>query len=84
MAGHALAASSAIEAAACLIALQQQAIPPTINLENLDPACDLNHVANITVEKNLNEWYLIHLDLVAAIVASCLESIRPANEWQAL
>lgn len=53
MAGHALAASSAIEAAACLIALQQQAIPPTINLENLDPACDLNHVANITVEKKL-------------------------------
>lgn len=53
MAGHALAASSAIEAAACLIALQQQAIPPTINLENLDPACDLNHVANITIEKKL-------------------------------
>ena len=53
MAGHALAASSAIEAAACLVALQQQAIPPTINLENLDPACDLNHVANTTVEKKL-------------------------------
>ena len=53
MAGHDLAASSAIEAAACLVALQQQAIPPTINLENLDPACDLNHVANTTVEKKL-------------------------------
>lgn len=53
MAGHALAASSAIEAAACLVALQQQAIPPTINLENLDPLCDLNHVANTTVEKKL-------------------------------
>jgi len=53
MAGHALAASSAIEAAACLVALQHQAIPPTINLENLDPACDLNHVANTTVEKKL-------------------------------
>ncbi len=53
MAGHALAASSAIEAAACLVALQQQAIPPSINLENLDPACDLNHFANTTVEKKL-------------------------------
>ena len=53
MAGHALAASSAIEAAVCLVALQHQAIPPTINLENLDPACDLNHVANTTVEKKL-------------------------------
>jgi 3-oxoacyl-[acyl-carrier-protein] synthase II len=53
MAGHALAASSAIEAAACLVALQQQAIPPTINLENIDPACDLYHVANTTIEKKL-------------------------------
>ena len=53
MAGHALAASSAIEAAACLVALQQQAIPPTINLENIDPACDLHHVANTTIEKKL-------------------------------
>ena len=53
MAGHALAASSAIEAAACLVALQQQAIPPTINLENIDQACDLYHVANTTIEKKL-------------------------------
>lgn len=54
MAGHALAASSAIEAAACLIALKKQAIPPTINLDSIDPACDLNHVANTTIEKKLN------------------------------
>lgn len=53
MAGHALAASSAIETAACLIALQKQAIPPTINLEAIDPNCDLNHVANTTIEKKL-------------------------------
>ncbi len=54
MTGHALAASSAIEAAVCLIALQQQTIPPTINLSEVDPSCNLNHVANIAIKKRLD------------------------------
>ena len=42
--GHLLSAAAAIEALACLVAIREQAIPPTINLERPDPDCDLCHV----------------------------------------
>jgi 3-oxoacyl-[acyl-carrier-protein] synthase II len=42
--GHALGASGAIEAAICALASQRAWVPPTVNLETLDPACDLDHV----------------------------------------
>ena len=37
-------AASAFEALVCLITLQRQVIPPTINLREIDPECDLCHV----------------------------------------
>ncbi|HEX4600090.1 MAG TPA: beta-ketoacyl-ACP synthase II [Gemmatimonadales bacterium] len=40
--GHALGASGAIEAAICALALRRGWLPPTINLERPDPACDLD------------------------------------------
>ncbi len=40
--GHALGASGAIEAAICAMALQRGWLPPTINLQRPDPACDLD------------------------------------------
>jgi 3-oxoacyl-[acyl-carrier-protein] synthase II len=46
MTGHLLTAAAAVEAAACMVALQRQAIPPTINLHQPDPECRLRHVAN--------------------------------------
>lgn len=46
MTGHLLAASSAIEAVSCIVALKNQMIPPTINLEEPDPECNLRHVPN--------------------------------------
>jgi len=42
--GHALGASGAIEAAACLLMLERQYLIPTINLETADPECDLNYL----------------------------------------
>jgi 3-oxoacyl-[acyl-carrier-protein] synthase II len=42
--GHALGASGAIEAAICALASQRGWLPPTVNLETPDPACDLDHV----------------------------------------
>jgi 3-oxoacyl-[acyl-carrier-protein] synthase II len=42
--GHALGASGAIEAAICALAARRGWVPPTVNLEALDPACDLAHV----------------------------------------
>jgi 3-oxoacyl-(acyl-carrier-protein) synthase len=42
--GHALGASGAIEAAICALATRYGWVPPTVNLERPDPACDLDHV----------------------------------------
>ncbi len=42
--GHALGASGAIEAAICALASRDRWLPPTINLDVADPACDLDHV----------------------------------------
>ena len=42
--GHALGASGAIEAAICALASRRGWLPPTVNLETPDPACDLTHV----------------------------------------
>jgi 3-oxoacyl-[acyl-carrier-protein] synthase II len=42
--GHALGASGAIEAAICALSSRDRWLPPTINLDMADPACDLDHV----------------------------------------
>jgi 3-oxoacyl-[acyl-carrier-protein] synthase II len=42
--GHALGASGAIEAAICALASRRGWMPPTVNLDSPDPACDLTHI----------------------------------------
>jgi 3-oxoacyl-[acyl-carrier-protein] synthase II len=44
--GHCFGAAGAIEAIFTTLALRDQRVPPTINLENPDPACDLDYVPN--------------------------------------
>jgi len=44
MTGHLLGGASAIEAVACIAAIQHGVLPPTINLDDPDPECDLCHV----------------------------------------
>lgn len=46
MTGHLLGAAGAIESAFCALALRDQIVPPTINLENRSEDCDLDYVAN--------------------------------------
>ncbi|MEI6338803.1 MAG: beta-ketoacyl-ACP synthase II [Verrucomicrobiota bacterium] len=46
MTGHLLGAAGGIELAACALSIQHGVIPPTINLENPDPECDLDNVPN--------------------------------------
>ena len=44
MTGHLLTAAAAVEALACIAAIERQVVPPTINLDNPDPECRLRHV----------------------------------------
>ncbi|WP_133407209.1 beta-ketoacyl-ACP synthase II [Parashewanella tropica] len=53
MTGHLLGAAGAIEAIFTLLALQNQAVPPTINLDNPDEGCDLDFVPHTARDVNL-------------------------------
>ena len=50
MTGHMLGAAGAVEAIAAILAVQEDVIPPTINLKEADPACDLDYTPNTAVK----------------------------------
>ena len=53
MTGHILGGAGAVEAVACIMALHDQMLPPTINQETTDPECDLDYVPNTKRESRL-------------------------------
>ncbi|MFC4403236.1 beta-ketoacyl-ACP synthase II [Gracilibacillus xinjiangensis] len=53
MTGHLLGAAGAVEAIACVKAIEDSIAPPTINYETPDPACDLNYVPNEAKQKDI-------------------------------
>jgi 3-oxoacyl-[acyl-carrier-protein] synthase II len=54
MTGHILGGAGAVEAVACIMALRDQVLPPTINQETPDPDCDLDYVPNVKREAGLD------------------------------
>ncbi len=54
MTGHLLGAAGVAESIACIMAMQHDLIPPTINIENLDPAVDLDVTPNVARQRTLN------------------------------
>lgn len=54
MTGHLLGAAGAVEAIACVKAIQDGILPPTINYETPDPDCDLHYVPNKAKQKEVN------------------------------
>jgi beta-ketoacyl-acyl-carrier-protein synthase II len=54
MLGHMMGAAGSIEALICALAIHDARIPPTINLEQPDPACDLDYVPNVAREAPVN------------------------------
>ena len=54
MTGHMLGATGGVEAIFAVLALAKGIIPPTINLDNPDPECDLDYVANVARKKEIS------------------------------
>src|SRR5678815_253754 len=54
MTGHLTSAAGAVEAAAVILALKHGVIPPTINYEHPDPACDLDYVPNTARKQRID------------------------------
>lgn len=61
MMGHLIAAAGVTEMIVCLMAIRDGVLPPTINQENPDPACDLDYVPNVarpaTIDYALNNSF---------------------------
>jgi 3-oxoacyl-[acyl-carrier-protein] synthase II len=54
MTGHLLGAAGGVEAAVCALAIHHGVVPPTMNLENPDPDCDLDYVPNQARKMQVN------------------------------
>jgi 3-oxoacyl-[acyl-carrier-protein] synthase II len=54
MTGHLLGGAGGIELAACILAMRDGIVPPTINVENQDPECDLDVVPNVARETKVD------------------------------
>ena len=53
MTGHTLGAAGAIESIFCIKAINEGIVPPTLNLDNPDPLCDLNYTPLVSTEKKI-------------------------------
>ncbi|HHE08074.1 MAG TPA: beta-ketoacyl-[acyl-carrier-protein] synthase II [Chlorobaculum parvum] len=53
MTGHLLGAAGVVESIACILSLQNQTVPPTINVENLDPEIDVDVTPNTPKERSI-------------------------------
>ena len=54
MTGHLMGTAGAVEFIACLLAMENNLIPPTVNYETPDPDCDLDYVPNLARKSRLN------------------------------
>ena len=54
MTGHLLGAAGAVEAIFSILAIRDQVVPPTINLDNPDEGCDLNYVAHVPQKRQVH------------------------------
>ena len=85
MTGHLLTAAAAVEALACVAAMERNTLPPTINLDHPDPECNLCHIPNQAQERPVKGdgeqflwlWRQQHLPGVAG----CLRKVSITLGW---
>ncbi len=58
--GNMLGACGVLDVITTVLAMEHNVVPPTINLDNPDPACDLNIIANKPIEKNIKNALIIN------------------------
>ncbi len=61
MTGHSIGAVGGIEAIITALSIQNNLVPPTINLNNPDPKCDLNYTPNKAIKKQINNSLIISM-----------------------
>jgi 3-oxoacyl-[acyl-carrier-protein] synthase II len=52
--GHLMGAAGSVEAVFSIMAIRNNFVPPTVNLDNQDPQCDLNYTPNVGVSREIN------------------------------
>jgi 3-oxoacyl-[acyl-carrier-protein] synthase II len=75
MTGHLLGAAGAVEAIACALAIRDGKVPPTINYENPDPACDLDYVPNTAREMKVTACLSNSLGFGGHNATICLQAV---------
>lgn len=75
MTGHLLGAAGAVESIFTVLALRDQAIPATINLDNPDEGCDLDYVPHDARQVKDMEYTLV-IPLVSAALTALWYSVR--------
>ncbi|MEU6668139.1 beta-ketoacyl-[acyl-carrier-protein] synthase family protein [Streptomyces sp. NPDC046727] len=79
MIGHSLGAIGSLEIAGCLLAMREGLIPPTANLNEPDPQCDLDYVPNVAREKRLNTVLTVGSGFGGFQSAMILRNVRGAK-----
>jgi len=54
MTGHLIGGTASLEAAICILSMREGMLPPTINLDNPDPECDLNYIPNKALKASVS------------------------------
>jgi nodulation protein E len=78
MHGHALGAAGALEAFATLMALAEGILPPTINYNEADPACDLDVIPNLARQRK------IHCALSNSFAFGGLNAVLALRRWEGM
>jgi 3-oxoacyl-[acyl-carrier-protein] synthase II len=73
--GHMLGASGAVGTAFALLSMRDNAVPPTLNLLNPDPECELDYTPNKTVDKDIHSGMSVSFGFGGQTAAVCVTKI---------